>query len=155
MVHGGDGPDRIQLLIGSSPSGDVTVKGTRDFEVRVDPSRSGATDDVPADGVVVVRSNGGEASVRIRVERVPRSHPLLLLLGAALAYAAWLPGWWEAMSFLGLSAGGWVWVRATPTRAWGITEAIIESWALRYRMTWFLLGAVATLAGIALATYGR
>ncbi len=137
-----------------SASGDVTIKGTRDLDVQVDAARSGATEEIPADGVVRVKSNGGEASVRVRVAPVDRAHPFFLVLGAALAYVAWVPGWWEAMSFLGLSTGAWVWGQAAPAREWGLTEAVLDAWTLRYRLTWFLVGGAAMIGSLALA-YAR
>ncbi|GEM_PF-1414780 len=138
----------------ASASGDVTVKGMRDLDVQVDTIASGATEEAPADGMVRVGSNGGEASVRVRVARVDRVHPFFLVLGAALAYVSWLPGWWSAMTWLGLSTGAWVWGQAAPARQWGLTEAVLDAWTLRYRLTWFLLGGAATIGALALA-YAR
>lgn len=137
-----------------SPTGDVTIRGQRGIEVRVDTAASGARVDAPADGVVRVKSNGDEVPITVRVVHAERFRPFFFLLGATLAYGSWLPGWWEVMSFLGLATGAWIWAQTRPAREWGLTEAVLEAWTLRYRMTWLLMGGVATLAGLAVA-YAR
>ncbi len=134
----------------SAPSGDVTIKGARDVEVTVDTSAAGATEEAPASGLVRVHSNGGEATVKVSVGAMERSHPLLALCGATLAYVAWLPSWTSGVSFLGLCTGAWIWGHATPARTWGLTEAIVDGWTRRRRLSWLLAGAAATIVAEAI-----